>query len=98
MLPPHGNIIYMSTAATFADFSTIDVLDTPATVDVKAANLAEGMVLVDPDLGTPLVGIDHKQRTVRSSGNVTFFVNDFETGGWRDMNLGSNTVVKVVAN
>ncbi|AJA43758.1 hypothetical protein MILLY_86 [Mycobacterium phage Milly] len=84
-------------ARIFADFTGIDSLAAVDTVEVKAANLKEGMVLVDPDLGTPAVGIDHRIRATRGTGNVSFLVADLDDGGWRDLHLRASLVVKVVA-
>jgi hypothetical protein len=87
----------MMAGKIFDGFADIDTLAQPALVEVNASNLKAGMVLVDPELGTPAMGIDHKLRSTRNSGNVEFLVADLENGGWRNLSLFSNTVVSVIA-
>lgn len=83
--------------ATFDAFDQIDTLSQPQTIEVIARNLKDGMVLVDPELGTPAVGLDHRIRSTRNSGNVSFLVADLENGGWRDLHLTGSVTVKVMA-
>ncbi|AEK09902.1 hypothetical protein FGG30_gp092 [Mycobacterium phage Pixie] len=78
-------------------FADVDTFATPAAVEVKAANLRPGMVLLDPELGTPAAGLDHKLRAARNSGNVSWFVADLDNGGWRELHLRPSLVVKVAA-
>lgn len=87
----------MSNAAIYHRFDYIDALSTPATVEVRASDLKEGMVLVDPFLGTPLCGVDHKLPSPRNSGCVRLFCADLEDGGWCDRVILSSVMVKVIA-
>jgi hypothetical protein len=87
----------MSKAAILDSFANIDALSTPEFVEVRADQIKEGMVLLDPFLGTPVAGIDHKLRSTRGSGMLTWMAADLEDGGWRNVNILPSVMVKVMA-
>lgn len=87
----------MGNAATFSDFSDIDALSTPEFIEIAAKDVKEGMVLLDPFLGTPLAGVDHKMRTPRNSGCVKLFCANLEDGGWREHVIIASLKIKVMA-
>lgn len=69
--------------AIFDSTDHLSARSTPASVTIAAAQIREGMVLLDPESGTPLYWIDNKVRG--SHGSVQFNVwnlktNHFETG------------------
>lgn len=75
--------------------SDIDSLtEVPATT-LKATSLRPGMVLLDPEFGTPAAVIDHRIGTSR--GTVTYLVNDLDTGGWTQARFHEHAQVKVQA-
>lgn len=74
----------------------IDTMDAVDTVDVAANALRPGMVLVDPELLTPAVAIDHRMRAVRGSGEVRYLVADLDNGGWSEVGLRTMATVKVM--
>lgn len=41
------------------------------------------MVVLDDELGTPAVGLDHRVRATPRSGLIAFLVNDFDRGEQR---------------
>lgn len=86
----------MNKPAIFDSFADIDILSQPAVVGVLVSLLEPGMVLVDPELGVPLVGIDARVRSPRNSGQQRFLVANLD-GGWMHMNLSPSVMVKVVA-
>jgi hypothetical protein len=83
-------------AKAIEDANAIDMLDTSAK-DILASSLRECMVLMDPELGTPAVWLDHKVRATRSSGQVTWAAHDLETGRLVTINLRSTMKVSVLA-
>lgn len=87
----------MSRALILEGFEDVDVLSQPPTVEVCGRNLRAGMVLVDPDLGTPAVGLDHKVQAPRNSGSVAFLCADLEKGGWVTHTFFGNSKFSVVA-
>jgi hypothetical protein len=93
---PSVYIDLMNAAAKYDTFENIDALSQPATVEVKGANLREGMVIVD-ELGCPSAGLDHRIRAERNSGSVAFLVNDFDRGGYRQDHFHRNVTFRVVA-
>lgn len=84
-----------------AVLDSVDDLDpfaTPATVDVLASQLREGMVLVDPILGTPAFWIDQKLRAEARSGSVKLNVWDLEDNRFQtNFRVTANALVAVVA-
>lgn len=77
------------------DFSDVDTLDQPKTVEVRGSQLREGMVLVD-ELGCPVAGLDSKVGRT-SQASTTWLINDFGKGGWSQTRIGSAARVRVVA-
>lgn len=75
----------------------IDTLEAVDTVELRADALRPGMVLVDPELMTPAVAVDHRMRTVRGSGQTCYMVADLENGGWSEVALRSTLTVMVMA-
>lgn len=84
------------TAKIHHDFTAVDTLSTPDTIQVKGSALRAGMILVD-DLGCPAVALDHKVRAPRNSGAVAFLVNDLDVGGWSEHLFHANRSFPVVA-
>lgn len=90
----------MSRAAILLDPLDIDTLDTfgqPESVPVAATALREGMVLLDPDLGTPAAWLDHRQRAAARSGSVQWLAHDLETGRLTTVTLHRSTTVRALA-
>jgi hypothetical protein len=87
----------MSKAAILDSFANIDALSTPEFVEVRADQIKEGMVLLDPFLGTPVAGIDHKLRSTRGSGLLQWMAADLEDGGWRTVTILPSVMVKAMA-
>jgi hypothetical protein len=79
------------------DGVTIDPLTAYPTVDVLARNLRPGMILVDPELGTPLVQIDARVRSTPRSGNVSFNVWNLESGRFEPSGLHLRPTLTVPA-
>ena len=74
-----------NTAAVLDTVDHLGPLDQPTHATIRADRLREGMVLLDPDLRTPLYWIDNRLRSPRGSGQVKVNVwnledNRFETG------------------
>lgn len=84
-------------ATIHTDFTNIDSMSNPTYVAIKVENLREGMVVLDPELGTPALGIDHRITAARGSGNVSWFAADLEEGGWTQLNLRKGITVQVIA-
>lgn len=74
---------------------TVDDLDQFDYTMIRADKLKPGMILVDPDLHTPVYAIDHRNRAKPRSGAVKWLVEDLENGGWREQDFGRNTEVPV---
>jgi hypothetical protein len=74
----------------------VDPFATDATA-VKASALRSGMVLLDPELGTPEAVIDHKMRTQRGSGDVRFLVQSLDSGRYSEVNIFGHATVNVLA-
>lgn len=83
-------------AAIVEDASTIDPFATNAT-DVTASRLRECMVLMDPDLGTPLMWLDHRLRSTRNSGDVKWMAHNLDTGRLETLNLRASADLAVLA-
>lgn len=83
-------------AAVLDNVDTLDPFATDST-DLKATSLREGMVVMDRELGTPLLWLDHRVRAARNSGSVAFLVHDLETGRIETHHFHENTHVKVLA-
>lgn len=83
-----------------AILDTVDHLDPFATdsTDLKATSLREGMVVMDPQLGTPLLWLDHRTRSARGSGQVTWHAHDLDTGRFEQHNFHQNHRVNVLAD
>lgn len=87
----------MSTARIFESHPQLTTIDSFDSVKIAARNLREGMVILDPELGTPAVSIDHRNRSTRGTGDMKFFVYDYETRRLEEMNIAPATMVSVVA-
>lgn len=85
-----------TTAQTIENVDNLDLLATTS-IEVQAAKLAECMVLMDPETGTPAVWLDHKLTTTRNSGEVTWMAHDLETGRLITIRLRSTLAVSVMA-
>lgn len=77
-----------------ADF---DLFATPAGIPVRADKLRSGMILLDPELGTPALLIDHKMRTERNSGEIKFLGHDLDTNRLVEQRLRLSLVLQVMA-
>lgn len=86
----------MSKAAIFENFTNIDTIAEVAVITVNAASLRAGMVLVD-EFNCPIVGIDHRVKATRSSGEIAFLTADLENGGWNRLAFRPALHVKVMA-
>lgn len=86
----------MSKAAIIEAFSDVDPLVEVATVTIKAANLREGMVLVD-EFNCPVAGIDQRVKATARTGEIAFLTADLENGGWNRLALRPALEVKVMA-
>ena len=75
----------------------LDEMTAPPATTITASKLREGMVLLDPELGTPAVWVDQRTKTQRSSGQISFNGHDLDTGGVRRYNIGERTQVAVMA-
>jgi hypothetical protein len=82
--------------ATPADVDSLDLLAAPASIKVAASKLRECMVLLDPELGTPLYWIDHRVTSTRNSGNATFMAHNLETSRFERLTLFGATEVPVM--
>ena len=81
-----------------ADVDALDPLDgTVPAARVTATRLREGMVLLDPDLGTPAAWLDQRQRTAPRSGEVQWLAHDLATGRLTTIRLHRNTTVRTLA-
>jgi hypothetical protein len=78
---------------------TVDNLDPFVTdsTDIKATSLREGMVIMDPALGTPLLWLDHRVRAARGSGQVAWLAHDLETGRFETHAFHENHRINVLA-
>lgn len=84
-------------AAILDSFADVDILSNPPMVQVRAGDLKEGMVILDPMLGCPVAGVDHRNRAPRSSGLCEWFVADLENGGWKEILLRPDVIMDVMA-
>lgn len=64
---------------------------------IPAGDLKPGHLLVDPELHTPVHSIDHKGKTVRNSGQVSYHTFNHETGKYDEIHLNPKTMVPVHA-
>lgn len=82
-------------ALIVTDDTDLDLLAQFDGLEVAGRNLRDGMVILDPDLGTPAIVLDHKQRG--SNGAVQFFAEDVEAGGRFTFRLLATRTVTVAA-
>lgn len=75
----------------------LDTMEAVSTVSIPARSLKAGMVLVDPELDTPAAEIDHRTRTTRGSGEISFLVFDYDTRNWATVSFHENVSIKVMA-
>lgn len=75
-----------------------DILSAVPVVSVLGSGLRAGMVLVDPELETPAVELDHRTRSARGSGEVSFLAYDYEVRNWATVSVRTNALVKVMAS
>lgn len=91
----------MTTTATRpAVLSSVDDLDTFAAAEaitLKASQLRECMVLLDAELGTPAMWLDHKMPTVRGTGDVRWMAHNLETGRIETLSIFATRAVAVLA-
>lgn len=87
---------HMSKAAVVPDADAIDAFATES-VKVPASALKECMVLMDPELGTPLMWLDHKMRGTRNSGDVKWMAHNLETGRIEEISLFSKLQITVLS-
>lgn len=85
------------TAAILQTTDSLDLLATNATM-VKASSLRECMVLMDPELGTPLMWLDHRLRSTRNSGEVKWLAHNLETGRIETISFRASLELAVLAN
>lgn len=76
---------------------SLDALTELSGVQVVASKLRAGMVLLDPDLKTPAASLDHKTRSVRGSGDVSFLAFDYDRRTLDTVTVHANTLVWVAA-
>lgn len=79
----------------FKDGETINALDTFESVEIQAAQLRTGMLVIDPELGCALWSVDHRVRSARNSGSVTWMVEDLENGGYKNVSLSPKAMIPV---
>ena len=84
-----------NTALRTEDFSGIDTLATPATVELLGSELLEGMILVD-ELGCPAAGLDHQVGRA-AHGARRWLIADLDRGGWSETSIGLKVRVRVIA-
>jgi hypothetical protein len=70
-------------------------MNTSAPRLVRATDLTDSMVLLDPQTGARSFVLDHKQRTPRGSASVVWFGLDLETGRYRDLIVGARRTLAV---
>lgn len=80
-----------------ASVDALDAFATPESVAVRADKLRECMVLVDPDLGTPVYWLDHRTRAARNSGNVQWLAHNLETGRLEQVSFRASLALPVIA-
>lgn len=86
---------YVNRSAIVRD--DLDTLTPVPTVSILGRLIKAGMVLVDPDLDTPVVEVDHRMRAQPGSGEAVFLVFDYDRGQWMEERFHSNSLVKVMA-
>lgn len=75
--------------------TTYGLLDSVPATTVKAGRLKGGMVLLDRDLFTPALIVDHKVRG--SHGDAAYLVLDLDTRRYTTIRIHANTPVPVMA-
>jgi hypothetical protein len=83
-------------AFILAEGAEVDPFATNAAT-VKASALRAGMVLLDPEFGTPEAVIDHKVRSHRGTGDVRFLVQMLDSGRYVEVNIHEHRTVNVLA-
>lgn len=86
-----------TTAAVLATVDTLDTFAAQAGTTLEAGKLREMMVILDPELGTPLYWIDHRVRSTRNSGQAEFMAHNLESGHFETIRIGSRVSVPVMA-
>lgn len=84
-----------ATALRLEDFSDVDTLSQPATIELLGSQLRDGMVLAD-ELGCPVAGLDHKIGR-SAQGATRWLIADLDKGGWSETSIGHAAKVLVVA-
>jgi hypothetical protein len=90
----------MTTTGTpriWSEHPSLDTLTELPGIQVPGSKLCAGMVLLDPDLKTPAASLDHKTRTVRGSGDVSFLVLDYDQRTFDTIAIHASTLVWVAA-
>jgi len=77
--------------------SDLDTFAALPYVEIKGSALRAGMILIDPELHTPIGEVDHKMRSQRGSGAVSFLMFDFDARSWTTESVTANGIVKVMA-
>lgn len=81
----------------WAEHPSLDALTPLPAVQVPASALKPGMVLLDPDFMTPGASLDHKVRSARNSGQVSFLAFDYDRHNFDTVALTASTLVWVAA-
>lgn len=84
-------------AAILETVDHLDPFETKST-DLKATSLREGMVIMDRELGTPLLWLDHRVRAARGSGQVAWLAHDLETSRIETHTFHENHRINVLAD
>jgi hypothetical protein len=74
---------------------SLDTLAELPGVQVLGSKLCAGMVLLDPELKTPAASLDHKTRTARGSGEVSFLAFDYDRRTLDTVSVRANALVWV---
>lgn len=87
-MPDSGDMTATATAPKFVayDIADFDDLTSFESVPTAGRQLREGMLLVDPDLGTPVYGLDHRL----GDGPGRWFVYSFELRKWESTTLSAS--------
>jgi hypothetical protein len=85
-----------TTARILPSVDDLDPFATTATI-VGAAALRECMVLMDPELGTPAVWLDHRLAASPRSGEVAWLAHNLDTGRLETVRIRRTAPVAVLA-
>ena len=79
------------------DTFDLDPFDQFATVLLAGRQLREGMILVDPDLATPIYVLDHRMPAEARSRGGRWLVHNVESGRIETLTFDAPTAVYPVA-